>query len=242
MQVLAVPMTEMIAPVVQLERGVLDPGQALQETSATGGEMLDKIRFEDTTYRCPNLVRLHYQFDGQVWNCWAREIAGVCIGEGYTPKLARDDWYQRFHAEFQRLFAMRPFEMTSDDSRNWETILSVVDVVEYRQNKPLSVREIGCVRFPRTPYPSQMNWIDGRKEAFSLHQVPAELAGCKPGQWVDAIIEREPRTGKLLRVVHIQRISSPLPENPRSIRSAWEKMRMADLPETEWDWSDEDKT
>ena len=230
------PSPQMIAPVVYLERGVMDRGQALEETSATGGEMLAEVRFEKTIYRCPSRARLHYRFDGQAWNCWGRELASLCVGEGQTPRLAREDWHQRFHAEFQRLYAMRPFEMTPDESRNWEAILSIVDVVDYRLSTPLSIREIGCVRYPRTPYPSQMRWIDGRREGFSLHQVPAELAGCKPGQWVEAIVEREPLTGRLIHIVHVQRIPSPLPESPRSVRAAWEKMRQAELPEAEWDW------
>ncbi len=238
--IIALPAPDAISPVVSLERGVLvDAVQALHEheTSTTGGELLAEIRFEGTVYRCPNTVRLNYQFYGQTWNCWARELASIYVGEGETPKLARDDWHQKFHSAFQRLYSMRPFEMSEEDARCWETILSDVDVVEYGLAKPLTVREIGCVHFLRTSYPSQMHWIDGRKESFSLHQVPDELAGCKPGQWVEAIVEREPQTGRLLRVVHVQRISSPLPESPSNVRAAWEAMRTAELIEADWDWS-----
>jgi len=232
----AMPSQQMSAPIVYLERGVLDQGQALEETSTTGGEFLAEIRFDKAHYRCPNRIRLHHQFDGQVWHCWARELSSVCVGEGQTPSLAREDWHQRFHAEFQRLYVKRTFEMTPQESDSWEAILSVVDVVDYRVSTPLRIREIGCVRYRHMPYPYQMRWIDGRRELFTLHQVPAEIAGCKPGQWVEAIVEREPLTGRLIRIVHAQKIPSPLPERPGTLRAAWEGMRKAELPETEWDW------
>ncbi len=226
---------ESIRPIVHLERGVEDVAMS-RETSTSGGEFLKDIRFGGTSYKCPSGMRLYYQFSELRWQCWARELGAICVGEGETIKDAREDWLKRFHAEFQRLYSMRPFEMTAEDADTWQSILNTVDVVEYRLHLPLSLSEIGCVRYRKMPYPSQIYWIDGRREKFSLNQVPGELAGCKPGQWIEAIVEREPQSGMLRKIVHVQRIPSPVPENAASIRAAWEKMPTAELEDVDWDW------
>lgn len=192
-------------------------------------QTLDKIRFEQNCYPCPNRVHVATRFDGQHWVTWARELGRVGRGVGDDLHESLEDFYRTFHVTFQRLYQMRPFEMSDEERAIWDEILDVVDVAKYRENTPLRVREFGQIRHFQTPYPSRIYWIDGRRERINLGQAPAMMAGLRPGQWIEAVVERDPKTGQLLRMIDAQKV--PTPPSPRSYRAFWETIEVADLPE-----------
>jgi hypothetical protein len=175
---------------------------------------------------------------GQGWICWADEFGFTYVGTGVTPLQALQDWKERVHADFQALYAKRPFEMTAEEVERWASLNGIVDVLEYRQTTPLQVREIGCVHWDRRPFPSSIAWIHGRLDRISLEDSPSDLAGYRPGQWVDAIVERDPLTSRLLRITHVQRIPTIRPESESGIEKAWDRMATAKLPDSDADWSD----
>ena len=49
--------------------------------------------------------------------------------------------------------------------------------------------------------PCEVVWIDGNKEEVSLAAAPAEFAGFALGQWFEAIVERDPGTWRVRRIL-----------------------------------------
>ena len=67
------------------------------------------------------------------------------------------------------------------------------------------VRQLGRVTQVR-PWPQEVEWDNGRKEAVSLRQVNSpDFITYKAGQPFEAVVERNPLTGELLRISHIER-------------------------------------
>jgi hypothetical protein len=210
-----------------------DSARMAENESQEGWELwdrtLDKIRFEQNSYPCPNRVHIATRFDGQHWVTWARELGRVGLGVGDHLHESLEDFYRKFHVTFQRLYQMRPFEMSDGERAIWNEIVDVVDVARYRENTPLRVREFGQIRHFQTPYPSKIHWIDGRKERINLVEAPPMLAGLRPGQWIEAVVERDAKTGQLMRMIDVQKV--PTPPSPTRYRTFWETIEVADLPE-----------
>jgi len=181
-------------------------------------------------------VQLVSSWNGDGWTCWAREIGLAYEGEGSTPREARQNWERLVHADFQRLYAMRPFEMEEPDRAKWASLLSVIDVNGFRERSPLSIRQIGRVRWRHFPYPVEIDWIDGGAEKVPMDKAPPEFAGYKPGQWVEAVCRREPGTRQLIQIDYIQKIATVHRPSNRELQRRWTDLPRADLPETGWDW------
>jgi len=224
---------DVVAQAIHLTCGIHEATREGTANSVTGDVFLREIHFGKVAYKCPETLVLHCQHEGDGWISWERSLLHICVGRGASPELARQEWKRCFHAEFQRLYAMRPFEMAEDDRSKWQSLVNLVDVVDYRMSTPTTLQEIGCVRHPHASYPSQMCWIDGREERFDLDQVPSQMAGFKPGQWVEAAVERD-AAGRLLRILHVQKISTP--PSDQAAQTIWDAVPVANLPEVEWDW------
>jgi hypothetical protein len=108
--------------------------------------------------------------------------------------------------------------------------------MHYRQNIPLSVREIGFISYGKRSYPSQIHWINGRMDKISLAQAPPELADCKTGQWIEAIVKRDPVTNHLILIDHIEKIMSLHRPSASKLAENWESLQKAELPKSEWEW------
>lgn len=226
-----------IAVVLQEARlGARDGPVRSVGTSASGRAGVVELRIGRTRYRFLKAVRPRCSWDGESWVCWSPELGSEHHGRGETPDSARGDWEQRVHAEFQRLYAKRPFEMSYNERSRWQSLLRVIDVYYYRETASLSLQLIGQVRWGTRPYPSKINWIDGTRDAIRLDRVPPELAGCKPGQWIEADVRREPGTNRLICIDQVRRISTLHRLTEMQLARHWTEMPMADLPESDWEW------
>ncbi|MBS0210427.1 MAG: hypothetical protein JSS27_15900 [Planctomycetes bacterium] len=133
----------------------------------------------------------------------------VFVGRGATIEEARSDWLLAVHAGFQELISKRPFEMAPSDVRRWHVLTSQIDVTVYRNQTPILVRQFGKVTQAR-PYPQQIQWENGEREAISVEQVESpDFITFKPGQPIEAVVARDPLNFHLLRIVHIERRSTP---------------------------------
>jgi len=131
------------------------------------------------------------------------------VGQGDTLEEAREDWLRSVHASFQELLQKRPFEMSPEDKRVWSILSSNIDVAVYRNQTPIQVCQFGRISKAR-PYPQQIHWENGDREAISIDQVDVpDFITFKPGQPFEAVVARDPVDFRLLRIVHIQRRSEP---------------------------------
>ncbi len=167
----------------------------------------------------------------------AEELGSFFFGRGVSPTEARQDWLDRVHADFQRLFRTRPFEMTEDDAAKWDKLRSVIDVALYRRTTPITERQIGYVDQAR-PLPKRIAWIDGQKDRVSFDQMPPEFAAMKAGQWFEASVQRNPVTRELIRVVDLRRISTIHSMSSEQREEFWNSLPKARLePADDVDWT-----
>jgi len=131
------------------------------------------------------------------------------IGHGETQGEAHLDWTNAVHAAFQELLHKRPFEMTDQDRRKWNVLSEQIDVTAYRNRMPISIRQFGRVSKAR-PYPQEITWEDGSKDKIQLNMVGSpDFVTYKPGQPLEALVERDPLTFQMLRIVHVERRRRP---------------------------------
>jgi hypothetical protein len=151
---------------------------------------------------------------------------------GYGPSLqsAREDWEERVHCEFQRLYGIPEWQMEAADKRKWQTLKMWIDTDAYRNTTSLFARELGKV-MSMDPGRMKIRWNNGRQERFQLDQTPGPFAAYKPGTWFDATVEREPQTGKLCRIWHSQRIPPLDAIAPPDIEQAIKARPTSALPE-----------
>ena len=221
-----------------IQMGALDAPSRVVGTSATGMGGLMGLRIGPARYEFLKQIHLAFTWSGRAWICWSPDLGWEYESQAETPAGAQGEWERLVHADFQRLFAKRPFQMNSDENTRWQSLVSIINTQHYRDSTPLLLRQIGQVHWDRTPYPSRIKWIEGAEDRIELEHVPAELAAYKPGQWVEADLRRHPITNRLLRIDQVRRISVPrLSEN--QLGDEWKSLRKADLPTTEWDWPSE---
>lgn len=201
---------------------------------ATSTNTLRVVKVGSAVYRFEEPLQLAHGWVAGTWVCCTTGFPYV--GRGETPALARREWERQFHAGFQALYGKRPFEMTTEESRRWGELVSVVDVDSYRKETPLSMRQLGEVRYGHAQYPTMVRWLDGRRDRIELEAVPAELASCRPGQWIDAVVLRDPVTNRLQRITHMDKIATVHPMTNEQAAKHLDAVEPADLPKTGWDW------
>ena len=131
------------------------------------------------------------------------------VGRGASEDEAREDWLVAVHASFQELLYKRPIELTADDRQTWSVLSSRIDVTVYRNQTPVPVRQFGRISKAR-PYPQQIQWESGEREAIRIDQVAApDFVTFRAGQPFEAVVARDPVDFRLLRVVYIERQSEP---------------------------------
>jgi hypothetical protein len=203
---------------------VRDQSDSVEGTqSVTDIFSIREIRVGDTQYALRQPVTILPTIgENNQWICRLQGCAEL-VGTGKDRTDAFRNLQEVFHAAFQRLYAMRLFEMDDQDIRIWSYLTSITDVADYKQRTPLQVREIGQISFKKRSIPTQIRWIDGRKEPIYLQFVPDEMAGYRPGQWFESVSHRHPENGKLIRIASCQRIpaihSAP-PNYPDSLKPA----------------------
>lgn len=198
-------------------------------------ENLNSLSFGSTEYRFLQniVVRGVYIFpDG--WLCWSRDLGSAFVGKGETYSSAVDDFKNQLHVIFQRLYRKRPFEMNDHEREQWQKLINVIDVYHYRTTTPLVVREIGQVSYGRGSRPYRIKWLSGSNYIIDLNNVPDELMSLKTGQYIEAVVKRDPVTHKEIEILSVHPISFHLPTNKQA-EAFWDKMPVAKLPEGGWD-------
>ena len=136
-------------------------------------------------------------------------VSPMITGIGDSLQEAQSDFCLKVHASFQKLLGLRPFELTVDDRLVWETLVGIIDVTVYRNTTPIVVRQYSRISKAR-PYPLEVEWDDGHRESVTLSDVTdPDYVTYRPGQPFEAVIQRDPLTFRLLRVIHIRRCREP---------------------------------
>ena len=184
-------------------------GGSLGGFSVASGISIEEIRIGHTVYPLRSPTRAFY-FPVRA------TALGKFLVEGFSPKFsgegtslvtARTDWEENVHLAFQRLYAMRNFEMTEADRENWTFLTERIDVDLYRNMTPLVGREIGKVISAESGR-HRIRWVDGSPEVFTLGQVPGSFAAYKAGAWFEAQVVRDRQSGRLVEILSAQRITS----------------------------------
>lgn len=163
------------------------------------------------------------------------ELAPYFVGRGRNVDQGYADWLNQVHSRFQELYSKRPFEMTREEAEIWGALENVIDVPTYRLTTPLTIRQIGKVTRCR-PFPEQVEWEDGQKEAVRLDQMPGEFAAYKSGQPFEAIVLRDPVDFHLIKVADVRRTRNLPSMTPEEFEGLLHRIpTSASLPDADWD-------
>jgi hypothetical protein len=195
---------------------------------------LQEFSVGSTAYVFLRPMQRHYIPSEDGWVSYIRELPKY-LGKGQTAEEAFDDLKISIHVDFQRLHRMRPFEMSDEETTKWSNLASVIDVLEYKITTPVTVREIGQVSFGKIARPQRVKWIRGENYLIDPTKVPAELMGCRPGQWIEAIVKRHPVSHTILKIESINKIRFRIPRDSE-IGTMWQSMPEADLTPDDWTW------
>lgn len=164
-------------------------------------------------------------------------LAPYVVGRADTPKAAIEDWRNHVHALFQQLLAKRPFEMDADDRARWRALEAMIDSAQFRRSTPIRMRQLGRVEYRHGQFPCAIHWAGGGRERVSLDVMPPEFPSLKPGQWIEAICERDPLTRRLVRVTHVERIPEVRMMSSQQQNQYWDNLPTShSLPESDLDW------
>jgi hypothetical protein len=125
--------------------------------------------------------------------------------------------------------------MSEEERARWSDLAKVIDILEYKMTTPVVVREIGQVSYGMISRPQRIKWIRGENYFIDPTRVPGELMGCAPGQWVEAVVKRDPVNHRILEIESINKIRFRIPTESE-IEKMWESMPKADLTSDSWTW------
>lgn len=168
------------------------------------------------------------------WVSYIRELPKH-IGKGQTADEAFEDLKINIHVDFQRLYKKRPFEMTEQEQLAWLRLTNVIDLLHYRTTTPIVMKEIGSISYGMISRPFAIEWISGKTYLIEPHKVPGDLMGCKPGQWIEAVVKRDPLTYREIEIESITKISFHLPSETE-VKKFWKSLPKADVQTTDWTW------
>jgi hypothetical protein len=186
---------------------------------------LSEIRIGETCYRLREPLRGEF-LTADDFSCefWVDEFSPSFIGKGLRARDAYRDWQDKVHEVFQDLYGKRPFEMDTKDLENWQILENTIDIVGYRNEAPILIRQIGKVYSAR-PSPRRIMWIDGNSEGVNLADWPSEFASYKPGQPFEADVEHDPLTWKMRKVRFVRRIGPVQSMSPGELQKFWQSLR-----------------
>jgi predicted RNase H-like HicB family nuclease len=187
-----------------------------------------------TYYRLIRPVDVDQKLFGQHWVCYVAELSAY-KGVGKTQQEAEEELKIAIHTDFQQLDRKRPFEMDEGERARWLQLTNMIDLLHYKMTTPVETREIGQVSFEKISRPYSIKWLSGRKYTIDPYKVPGELMSCRPGQWIEAIVKRDPVTHREIEIESIRRISFRIPQES-DVKAFWENLPKAELEPTAWAW------
>jgi uncharacterized protein len=213
----------------------------IQEEPKGEGEThtITEFAVSDRTYplRTPCLARYESRSPGQV-EYLVQSFEPLFVGRGSTRARAKADWIEQVHSAFQFVYRKMPFEMTPSESAQWSLLEQAVDVNAYTRQTPAVVRQLGKVLKVRHA-PCEVVWLDGSKDAVSLSAAPAEFAGFPLGQWFEALVERDPGTWHLRRILNVARAEPPDRMPREALKRFWASLPTTSaLPKSTRDWTE----
>lgn len=197
-------------------------------------EVRQDVRVGKACYRFIRPARINYLPADRGWICYVSGLTSY-LGNGETPEQAFEELKVRIHTAFQTLLTKRPFEMDEDEHSRWVELTSVIDLLHYKTTTPVTTYEIGQVSFAKVAHPHLIKWINGTRYRIDPHKVPGELMSYRPGQWIDAVVRRDPVSHTVVEIESVRRISFRVPRKSE-LKAAWEAMPEAKLEPTEWAW------
>ncbi len=198
-------------------------------------EPIRDMRVGQTYYRFIRPAVVHYILTARGgWMCFISGLARYA-GNGETPDKALEELKMQIHADFQTLLRKRPFEMDNGEHSKWVQLTSVIDLLYYKTTTPMITHEIGRVSFGKIARPHHIEWINGARYQIDPREVPGELMGCRTGQWVEAVVRRNPVSQAILGIDSVRKISFRVP-NESELDSIWETMAEAKVESGEWIW------
>ncbi|MCF7961027.1 MAG: hypothetical protein K9M08_09805 [Pirellula sp.] len=132
-------------------------------------------------------------------------VSPQIVGRGESENMAKEDFCLQIHSAIQDLLAKRPFEFTDRDKQLFATIDRFVDVTVFRNTHPIQVRQFGKISKVR-PFPEEIEWENGTRDLVPVSLVVTpEYVNYKLGQPIEAIVQRDPMTFRLRRIIHINK-------------------------------------
>jgi len=192
---------------------------------------MQKIEVGETKYKLLSPIKtlISYDPDKKNWEC--RNLSGQIGYIGLSKdsyEAAIEDFKIQIHVRFQQLYSKRPFEMTQDEYNEWIKLANTIDLLHYKTTSPLKVREIGCISYKKYPYPYRIKWLTDENYIINPSKVPGELMSYRPGQWIEAIVERCPVNHNVLGISSARRIKFHIPR-PGELRKYWDNIRWKEL-------------
>jgi len=212
---------------------VMDDAIGEQSFSALT-ERREDMRVGSTYYRFMRPATVNYIRAPRGWTSYISSLVGY-VGEGATPERAFGDLSVQIHTNFQVLLRKRPFEMNGDEQSKWVQLTSVIDLLYYKTTTPIVTHEIGRVSFARIARPHHIEWINSTPYPIDPEKVPAELMSCRTGQWIEAVVRRNPVSHAILGIESIRKISFRIPSESE-LNLIWEAMPEANVESSEWVW------
>ena len=197
-------------------------------------EQLSGFTVGTTVYRFIDNANVNWIPATDGWVCYMDELQNY-TGVGKTCQKAFEELKINIHTHFQRLCRKRPFEMTEQEVKHWPQLTGLIDLLYYKTTTPIVVREVGCVSYQKLSRPVMIEWMSGKKYFIEPDKVPGDLMSCAPGQWVEAVVKRDPITYRELEIESIGKISFRIPSKSE-MGKLWGDMPKADLETTDWAW------
>lgn len=200
---------------------------------------MTKIEVGETCYYLRDAIYGEF-CNADYCNCefWAGGFSPTFVGLGENANDAFVDWRDGVHQAFQNIYRKRPFEMSDEDIRHWKVLDGAIDVIRYRNQTPILIRQIGCVKDARNKY-RRVTWINKKTEPVALENWPGEFASYKPGQYFEAEVERNPISWKLQKVCSVRLISGIRGMPKKELLSFWNSLPTTNsLPESKRDWTE----
>jgi len=197
--------------------------------NSSGFNSLHEVVVGDTRYSFlfPVDLFVSYSPETNQWKCHGKELSYIGISSE-SQRDAIENFQSQMHIRFQQLYSKRTFEMTAEEYKEWIKLANTIDLLHYKITTPLKIREIGCVSYGRVSYPFRIKWLTDENYIIEPSEVPAELMSYKTGQWIEAIVEREPVTHKVLKISSVRRIRFHIPRSGEA-KKYWDNMEKIEL-------------
>jgi len=193
---------------ISVEDKPYSPEEINSKMNSSNFYPLMEIKVGDTKYNLLFSIDTQVYFDPieKKWECWNYSGKFNYIGISDTSREdAIDNFKLQIHIRFQQLYSKRPFEMTQEEYNEWIKLANTIDLLHYKTTTPLETREIGCVSYKNFPYPYRIKWLTDENYIIDPSKVPGELMSYRPGQWIEAVVKRNPVNYKVLGISSIKK-------------------------------------